>query len=320
MASSFTSCCRSPEPVTERPSTAAGAFAQRGHPPGRRCQKMSALAGSLAAEAGRSGVAYTGDGLETALAATELAAQGALKMAGSTTRELKKAKAAAASGVVRDLRRALEAAETAARALAELAAELRAGYDVDESGHLASGSFAKELLAAADDAGVAMFKEDDRLLCYPSLVRVLPAELAVEVDRRRDRRLRPSVLVASLAQAQGAAPRFKPEPFFESLKSAYELVLARQRKAPGAVVRLVDVHAVLTLLPGSARDYSRQEFARDLYLLDQSGLTTSDRSGARLRWSASTGTKGAGVLTTVSRVGQQQRYWGIAFTGGGGES
>lgn len=262
-------------------------------------------------------MAGTGAGLEAALAATETAAQGALKAAATATRELKKAKAAAATGSVRDLRRALEAAETSTSQLAGAAGELRAGYDFDESDHLASGSFAKELLAAANDAGVAMFEEDDRLLCYPSLVRVLPAELAVEVDRKRDRRLRPSVLVASLAQAQGAAPRFKPEPFFESLRAAYELVLAHRKKAPGAVIRLVEVYDVLTLLPGQARDYSRQEFARDLYLLDQSGLPTSDRSGVQLRWSASTGTKGAGVLTTVSRSGQQQRYWGISFTGEG---
>ena len=60
-------------------------------------------------------------------------------------------------------------------------------------------------------------------------------------------------------------------------------------------------------------DYTRQEFARDLYLLDQSGEIAT-RDGARLRWAASTGTRGSGVLTTVARSGQQQRYWGIAFT------
>ena len=79
------------------------------------------------------------------------------------------------------------------------------------------------------------------------------------------------------------------------------------------MVRLVDLWSVLTLLPGQSRDYTRQEFARDLYLLDQSG-ETSTRQGACLRWAASTGTRGAGVLTTVARSGQQQRYWGVAFT------
>jgi hypothetical protein len=71
---------------------------------------------------------------------------------------------------------------------------------------------------------------------------------------------------------------------------------------------------VLTLLPGQGREYTKQEFARDLYLLDQSGVPLTSRGGHRLRWSASTGTKGAGVLTTVARGGQQQRYWGISFS------
>ncbi len=256
------------------------------------------------------------EGLEAALAATEAAADSALKAAGAASREIKRAKVAAATGQVRDLRRALEAAEVATRRLLAEASGLRAGYEFDEASYLASGSFAKEVLAAANEADLAMFEQDEQLLCYPSLLRVLPGELAVEIDRKRDRRLRPSVLVAALARAQQRAPRFKPEPFLDSLRSAYELVISRQGKAPGAVVRLVDVYAVLTLLPGQGRDYSRQEFARDLYLLDQSGVTASGRSGARLHWSASTGTKGAGVLTTVSRSGQQQRYWGIAFTAG----
>ena len=70
---------------------------------------------------------------------------------------------------------------------------------------------------------------------------------------------------------------------------------------------------MLTLLPGQSRDYSKAEFARDLYLLDQSGQNVVGSSGRRLRWAASSGTRGSGVLTTVARSGQQQRYWGIAF-------
>ena len=150
-------------------------------------------------------------------------------------------------------------------------------------------------------------------MCYPSLVRVLPGELAIEVDRRRERRLRPSVVVELLGRAQQAGPKAKPEPFLASLLAAYDYVVAVQGKTAGAVVRLVDVYAVLTLLPGQSRDYTKPEFARDLYLLDRSGVTATGSPGRRLRWAASTGTKQAGVLTTVSLSGQQQRYWGIAF-------
>ncbi|MGI8577629.1 MAG: hypothetical protein ACR2KG_06860 [Nocardioidaceae bacterium] len=157
-----------------------------------------------------------------------------------------------------------------------------------------------------------MFEEDDRLLCYPSIIRLWPADAAIEVDRRREKRLRPSAVVDRLAAVQSKPPRFRAERFLESLRAGYRLVTARNGKKPDTVIRLVEIWDVPTLLPGQSRDYTKPEFARDLYLLDQSGVTTT-RSGQVLRWHASTGTKGAGVLTTVARTGQQQRYWGVSF-------
>jgi hypothetical protein len=135
----------------------------------------------------------------------------------------------------------------------------------------------------------------------------------VEIDKVRDRRLRPSVLARHLLALQHRPPRFKAEVFLASLRTAYDHVVASTGGESDSVVRFVDVWGVLTLLPGQAKEYSKQEFARDLYLLDQSGFTTTGRDERSLRWSASTGTKGAGVLTTVARSGQQQVYWGVSF-------
>lgn len=254
-----------------------------------------------------------GGALEDVLTATEEQAGQVLGVAGALMRELRRAKAGAAAGQLRDLRRALRAADELSVRLADATRALEADFDFDEHAYLTSGAYTKELLAAAADAGVEAFEEDERILSYPSVVRVLAGEGVLEIDRRRERRLRPSTVVRLLAAAQGRAPRFRPEAFLDSLRGAYELVVARQGKQADAVVRLVDVWSVLTLLPGQAREYTKQEFARDLYLLDQSGVTSTTRSGRRLRWSASTGTKGAGVLTTVARGGQQQRYWGVSF-------
>lgn len=254
--------------------------------------------------------------LEAALARAEADVEAAARSAAVVVRELRHARAAAAAGQVRDLRRGLDAAAERVADLARSVAHTRESYDVDEAALLSAGAYAEELLATASQAGVAMFQDDDRLLCYPSIVRVLPADLALEIDRRRVRALRPSVVVAQLQRAQTAGPRFKPEPFLASLLSAYDLVLAREGKSAGAVLKLLDVYSVLTLLPGQAREYSKPEFTRDLYLLDQSGLTEVGSTGRRLRWSASSGTRLTGVLTTVARSGQQQRYWGIAFEDG----
>lgn len=252
--------------------------------------------------------------LEAMLADVERQAEAVLKTAGAATTQLRKARAAAKTGQLRDLRKALAAATSLAVALAESMDALHGGLDLDEQEYLASGEYTKELLQAAADAGLAIFEEDDRLMCYPSLLRVLAADGAVEVDKVRERRIRPSVLVGLLAATQERAPRFKPESFLDSLRGAYELTVAGSGKNPDSVVRLVDVWSVLTLLPGQSREYSKQEFARDLYLLDQSGVTSTARSSRRLRWSASTGTKSSGVLTTVARSGQQQRYWGVSFS------
>jgi hypothetical protein len=253
--------------------------------------------------------------IEGALARAEADVEAAGRTANALARELKRARSAAGSGQVRELRRALAAAAELGDELRSAVAGARDSYDVDETDLLASGAYAKELLATAAEAGVAMFEEEDRLLCYPSIVRVLAGELALEVDRRRVRGLRPSVVVAQLQRAQNAGPRFRPEPFLASLLGAYDLVVGKQGKEPGAVVRLVDVYGVLTLLPGQGREYTKPEFTRDLYLLDQSGVTEVGTAGRRLRFAASTGTRLAGVLTTVARNGQQQRYWGVAFDG-----
>lgn len=249
---------------------------------------------------------------EEALARAEQRVEAAQKAAAVAVRELKKARSSAAAGQVRDLQRALSGATAAAADLAAAAREASSSYDFDEQTYLAGGGYAKELLATASERGVAMFEEDERLLCYPSLIRVMPGDAALEIDRRRERRLRPSVVVDALAAAQGRPLRFRAEAFLESLAAAYALLAAKEAK-PDPVLRLDAVWGALTLLPGQAREYTRPEFARDLYQLDKSGVRTT-KAGRTLRWHASTGTRGAGVLTTVAETGQQQRYWGVSFT------
>ena len=251
-------------------------------------------------------------GLEAALATTEERIDAALKATAAVTLELRKAKTGAARGQLRDLRRALDAAAVRAEDAVRVTEGAAVSFGFDDQEHLASGAYSQELLETAAAQDVAMFEADERLLCYPSLIKVLPGDSAVEIDRRREKRLRPSVLVRLLAATQARPPRFRPEPFLESLARGYDLVRSQHQHREGAVVRLVDVWQVLTLLPGQQRDYSRPEFARDLYLLDSSAVTTT-KSGQTLRWHASSGTRGSGTLATVAQTGQQQLYWGISF-------
>ena len=252
--------------------------------------------------------------LECALEAVERDADAALKALSAALKAAKRAKAAAALGQIRDLQQAMEAVVGLAEHAAGAAADLRSGWRFDVGAWFSSGEYAKELLASAAEANVKAFESDDRILCYPAIVQVSAADATVVVDKKKDRRVRPSVVVGHLAALQEQPPKFKPEAFIESLAAAYDLVVGLKGTRPGTAVKLVDVHRVLTLLPGAARDYTRQEFARDLYLLDQSSVVDV-KSGRRMTLPASAMTRSGGVLTTVTRTGQTKVYAGLAFTG-----
>ena len=267
-----------------------------------------------ASPAGTDGPDGTGT-FEATFATAERQLDGALKAANATVRELKRALAAARTGQVRDLHKSLSAISAAAAGLARDTRSLNQGFDFDEKAYLASGAYTKELLAEAASRGLTVLEDGDRLLCYPSLLHLVPNDAAIDVDKVRERRLRPSVLVTALARARDRGPRFNAAAFLDSLREAYQLkVGGAGTERADAVIQLVEIWKVLTMQPGQRSQYSKQEFARDLYLLDQSGVTSTARSRRTLRWSASTGTKGTGTLVTVGRDGQQQRYWGVSFT------
>src|SRR5215212_2245047 len=230
--------------------------------------------------------------LERALARTEADAEAVLKAAAAVSKAAKRFRAAAQVGNLRELRPAIEATEQAVEGLRRQLATAGNSWAFDEEAYFADGRFTREIVATAEQANVRVFEEDDRLYCYPVLVRVLAGERSVLIDRDRERRLRPSVLVAHLQALQGRPARFRPEAFLETLFEAYAVVAGygKQARGPGKVEKLLDLYGLLTLLPGSAREYSRQEFGRDLYLLDRSGVTKT-RRGHLLSFHASTGTR-----------------------------
>lgn len=252
------------------------------------------------------------DHLETALARTESDAEAGSRAAAAVVREIKRARTAAAHGSIRDLQKALLSADQLAEALREAVRTLRSGWSFDERPYLESGAYTAELIAAARERGVRLLEQDERILSYPSVVRVLPSEAALEVDRKRERRIRPSVVVEHLKTLQQSQPRFKAEAFLESLARAYQLALAEQGRPAGATARLLDLYQILTVLPGQRQEYSKQEFARDVYLLDQSEAKLT-RDGLRVSFPAATGTRAAGTISTVTRDGELKVYYGIAF-------
>lgn len=250
--------------------------------------------------------------LEEALGRTESDIDAAMKAGTAAASQLKRAKKAAASGVLRDLEGSLDSAEQLAGAFRDSVRAARAGWSFDDHGYLESGAFTQEVLELGHSRGLALQEQDDRIVSYPSLVRVLPNDAAIEIDRKRQRGIRPSVVVETLRATQSRPPRFRPETFIEALARAYQLVLGAQAKEPGATVKLIDVYRVLTVLPGQSAAYSRQELVRDIYLLDESGVDRT-KDGSRMTLPASSGARTSSTLATVMRNGELKIYFGIAF-------
>jgi hypothetical protein len=242
----------------------------------------------------------------------ETAAQAATKVAGAAKVLAKTAR----QGDLAKLRKAVEQLGTALDTASTEVSNARESWPFsgDEEEEYLRNEFETELLAAAKAAGVSMVARDEGLVCFPSLLKVVPGERAMRIDRKRVATLRPSFLVAALYAAQAKKSRFDAPRFLESLYNAYVLLVGEDEI--GSTIPLVRVHEVFTLLPGAAAEYGQAEFGRDLLMLDQSNVTNTKR-GATISLPASTGTKGSRTtLSIVGRDGNVVTYYGLRFTQG----
>lgn len=256
------------------------------------------------------------ESLESRLAQTEAAAEKAQTAAQALVKAIRRYRAAAQTGNLRDLGRSATAADQAGRLAYQQLTNAIESWGFDAERYLASGDFARELIEAGRQAGLRIDEQDDRLLSYPVLIRVQPGDQSVRIDKARERRLRPSVLVAHLKDLQGKPPRFRSETFLASLFEAYSVLAGPEQAWPpqGRVIPLLHIHRVFTLLPGTRREYALAEFTRDIYLLDRSGATRT-RDGWTVSFPASSGTRSAsGTLRIVTETGDEKKYYGIAFT------
>lgn len=205
---------------------------------------------------------------EEALAMTEANAEATLRAATATVNSLKKFRVAVQTGNLRELRRAIEISEKAIETLRMQFTNAKKGWNFDEEAYLSSKDFPLEIIVAAEKLGLKIFEQDDRLYCYPFLMRILPNERAVLIDKTRYRRLRPSVIGNHLKRLQDKPVRFNFRAFLESLYSAYSTAIktrGRDRLGSGTIIPFMEIYGLLTLLPGQSKEYSKQEFARDIY-------------------------------------------------------
>jgi hypothetical protein len=252
-------------------------------------------------------------GLEAALDDFERETAAAVKALSAALREAKKLESAAKSGQLRDLRNGIDNSAKLADQAADAVRDLRGAWSFDEAAYFTKGGFTREVLALGAQQDLQAVESDERILSFPVIVQISQGDTTVLIDKVRERRVRPSVLVKQLKALQAKPPKFKAEAFLETLSAAYDLAVASKAQRPGSVMKVLDLYAVLTLMPGASREYSKQEFARDLYLLDQSGVTKT--SADRVMSLPASALTRSGSLSTVTRSGQPKVYAGISFEG-----
>jgi hypothetical protein len=249
--------------------------------------------------------------LEQALATFQGQVEESLDRVNSLSKRLKKLRGAAVAGDLREIDKSLAGLEDLAASLHANAGGL--GFSFDDANYFPD-AFLRELVDAATAKGLTVFAQDGKLYCYPLLVRVKPAERSVQIGKKTERGVRPGALAAKLVQLKLKPARFKPSDFLGLLHRTYRHC-ASAKESP--VLTLQEIYDVLTLMPGSAKEYTRDDFARDLYLLDKSGVTRMD-NGIMFRFSASTGTRNAAAtFVCIAEDGSEKRYYGISFTKAG---
>ncbi|MCZ7664763.1 MAG: hypothetical protein M5U22_18395 [Thermoleophilia bacterium] len=256
--------------------------------------------------------------LESALAEMEMRTQAAGASAKKLSKAILSARRASTGGDIAAMKKALADARDMLRVVEVEFADAVTAWPFDEEqeqDYFESGHFTRELLAAAGEIELAISEEDGRLMCYPSVIRVDPGRRLVTVDKKPHRAVRPSVLAAHLRAQQTKTVRFKAGPFLEALYAAWKYARHADGKGKGPLrdVPVDRIYAVLTVAPGSGKEYSRQEFGRDLFLLESSGERRT-RKEAEIHFSRSTGTKGGrGVITIVREDGKRVLYSSISF-------
>jgi len=249
---------------------------------------------------------------ERACADTQRAAAAAGKAASGVKKAADQLVKAAAEGDLAKIRRSIDQLVDAERISRQETLNAAAvwPFSPDAEVELLRSGYVDEVISVAAERGLRIGRQDDHLVAFPSLIRIVPEQGVVQVDRTRVTTLRPALLVDLLLKRQNQRPRFRPEQFIEALHTAYRLVIGGKQLSG---TTLAEVYKVFTLLPGSSGDYSRSDFTRDVFLLDRSGVERT-RSGARLQLPASTGTKGSsGVFAISGPNGEQVTYYGIKF-------
>ena len=260
-------------------------------------------------------------GFEQAFSDTERVAESARKAAADVALQARALTKAAQSGNIAGIKRSQEKLDEALKELRQEVSNATSCWkftDEDEETYI-GGEYVEELRSFATEKGLEMHERDGLLFASPSIVRMLPAERAVRVGKKKISDIRPSYLADLLLKNRNKPSGFRPQRFLEALYRVY-IDISKDPSAGlaqgggGHVIPLARIYKLMTALPGIARDYDPTDFARDLYVLESEGIRRT-RSGAMASFPSSTGTKkrSGDLFSFVDPDGESIEYYGIRF-------
>ena len=262
---------------------------------------------------------------EQAFSDTERAADSALISARQLSNRARALAKAAKTGNIAAVRRERANLKSAMAALSQEVDNANSAWsfqEEDEVRYLQDG-YADELAAVAQDVELSIYEEDDVLISYPSIVRILPGERAVRIDDKKDSNIRPSHLAKTLLDNQKKTGRFRPNRILESMYAVYSEIAGEYESGGemlgdgGRVVPLARIYKMLTVSPPAKRgDYRRTEFAFNLYAIETEGPRVTTR-GYRVDFPASTGTRrrrASDLFHCIAPDGQRITYYGVRFS------
>jgi len=254
-----------------------------------------------------------GEGLEPALGALDVRLVEAARALKSASQALKKAQDAARTGNLRELKRVLDAASDAAEAYLRNVRGAQNTWAFSGEDYLASDQYLDEVRTTAAELGASgMRLLDGRLYSYPHIVRAEPRELAIRIGKKRHAGVRPSHVARILKGAQAKPQQGNLEPILHAIEQVY---LHLTKGELGHAVLLREIHATLTLLPGSGREYSLDDFVMDVYRLDLSGPHVT-RANRQFDLPASTSARAGRGIRFATREGEEKLYSTIRFQTG----
>lgn len=261
------------------------------------------------------------DNFEQAFEEAEESAAALLKAAQAMATQAKRLQKAAKEGNIANLKKIhtnLDQVLDDLKATVTTVQESWPYSDDDVIEHLNDG-YVEELFKVAKDHDLKIYERDGQLIAYPSILSIVANDHSVRVDRKKAPGVRPSSLVALLIKTQKKKPRFSAGALLRALHGVYlELTREKGKRSlvateTGQVVQLDLVYRMFTSMPGTSRDYTRTDFARDIFELERSSEKVT-RTGFEVSFPSSTGTRsGKGVFSFIGPDGSEASYYGMRF-------